>query len=97
MKSHKEQEKIQARQERRKLLLKELYENYFENDGLYEMVSVKGELTGKGFEKYSDYQVLATQGFISLVIPKDDQDKRLPRSQYWVELTPKGILYYESL
>lgn len=90
-----DKEIIFKRKIRRKKLLKELYDEYFESNGFYQTISIKGYLDGEDFEKFVDYTVLEELGYVYLTYA--DRDKIIkPSNSYSVSITPKGILAHEE-
>lgn len=91
------EEKIKAKynDSRRKNLLKDLYNKYFETNGNYEIVSVNGNLEGSEFEKYVDYTILEELGYVYLVF-RDKGNISKPTGNYTVSITTRGIIAYES-
>ncbi|MFS0819032.1 hypothetical protein ABC382_19195 [Lysinibacillus sp. 1P01SD] len=93
-KNGEEQIEIKKRNAYRKILLKELYVRMFKDKEMNKSVTFKGKSDSEDFEKFLAYKVLNELGYVNLVY---DEKRIVPEEGYAVEITPKGILYYENL
>lgn len=94
VKTQTEQKEIRNRNNFRKNLIKNLYKRAFEEKEMNELISFKSKTEGEDFETFLAYKVLDEQGYVNLFY---DKKHTVPQDSYAVEITPKGILYYENL